>query len=246
MIHSQYLSPLLMAHSRRFISSLGLLSLFVLPASAFAHEHQTFRIGDKTYDFVIGSLNEPVNVDDKSGLDLAVSVANEHAEDETHVEGDSHAASTPVQGLEKTLKVELQAAGKTKELPITTQYGKPGSYKAIFIPTVATTLTYRIFGTIDGNSVDLSFTCNPAGHPASPEDTTELKISDAVTRISKSGAFGCPVAKAELGFPEPSAAIVDLANDDDSSATGSIALALSAVALAFGVIGFARSARPQA
>lgn len=237
-----------MTHPRRLLSLLGVLSVFAAPASAFAHEHQSFRINGKTYDFTVGSLNEPVAVDDKTGVEVSVSLADEHhEEDEHHVDGDEHEAAKPVLNLEKTLKVELQAAGKKKELPLTTVYGEPGSYKAVFIPTVATTLTYRLFGTIDGTPVDLSFTCNPAGHPATPEDTTELKLSDSVTRVHKTGAFGCPVAKADLGFPEPSMTINDLATSSGGKPVAAHAAAgLSVVALALSAIALARSRRPRA
>lgn len=236
-----------MTRPRRLVSLLALASVLAAPASAFAHEHQSFRIGDKVYDFTVGSINEPVAVDDKSGVEFSVGLANGHAEDAGHVDGDEHEAATPVTGLEKTLKVELKAAGKRKELPVTAVYGEPGSYKAVFIPTVATTLTYRIFGTIGGVPVDLEFTCNPAGHPATPEDDEELMLDENVFRVARSGSFGCPAAKADLGFPEPSAAIVDIASgtagSDGGSASGATALALSVVALAFSVIGFARSRR---
>ncbi len=216
----------------RLLSSLALVSVLAAPASAFAHEHQSFRINGKTYEFTIGSINEPVAVDDKSGVEFSVGLATEHAEDPAHVDGDEHEAATPVTGLEKTLKIELQAADKKKELPVTTVYGEVGSYKAVFIPTVATTLTYRIFGTIDGT----------------PEDTTELKIDDDVTRTLKRGSFGCPAAKADLGFPEPAATLVELSDDEDdgSSTHGVIALALSAAALAFAAMAFSRASRPKA
>jgi hypothetical protein len=192
------------------VASIGLL----FPSFAFAHETQHFQIGDKEYMFVVGSLNEPVAVDDKSGVELRVSLVpsddamatDEYDEAQPH----DHETATPVTGLEQTLKVEISAADKKKMMDLSPQFGQPGAYKAVFFPTVQTTLSYRFFGTIDGTAVDLSFSCNPAGHPASPEETTETKVSDTVTRTLKKGAFGCPVAKADLGFPEPSATLQEL------------------------------------
>lgn len=197
------------------LAALAFSLSLLLPAVASAHQHETFRIGGKTYVFTVGSLNEPVIVDDKSGVELEVALQPAaHDNNAAHADGSAeHDEGTPVLGLEKTLQVELSAAGKTKTLPITTQYGKPGAYKAVFIPTVATTLTYRVFGTIDGSAVDLSFSCNPAGHPATPEDNTETKLSDTVTRVGKSGSFGCPQVKADLGFPEPAPSLADLGTD---------------------------------
>ncbi|MDO8648212.1 MAG: hypothetical protein Q7R81_00330 [Candidatus Peregrinibacteria bacterium] len=194
-----------------FIALTSVLALTPLLASA--HETQMFRIGEKTYSFVIGSLNEPVAVDDKSGVSVAVSlVSPEEVMEPEHDEGTEHGheAPVPVTGLEQTLKVEVSAAGKTKVMDLTSVFGEPGSYKAVYIPTVQTTLTYRLFGTVEGKEVNLSFSCNPAGHPQSEDDKSEVEVSPGVTRTLKRGAFGCPVGRADLGFPEPSATVQEL------------------------------------
>jgi hypothetical protein len=194
---------------------------------AFAHENHTYRIGDKTYQFTVGSLNEAVAVDDKSGLDLRVaSVVKPGAE------------GTPVSGLDQTLKVELGAGGKKKVFNIQPSFGQPGSYRTAFYPTVQTTLTYRIFGTVDAVPIDLTFTCNPAGHPRSPDDNSEVKISDQVTRLAKRGTFGCPVAKADMGFPESSGSSYDLQTKlNDIAASIAEARAASQRAQLIGFIG---------
>ncbi len=223
------------------------IAILFAPFVASAHEHQTFRIGGKTYDITIGSLNEPVTVDDKSGVDFTI-VLGAGEEEQESGEGHEHTdTATPVTGLEQTLKVELSAGDKKKTLDLSPQYGKPGSYKAVFFPTVATTLTYRVFGIIEGTNVDLSFTCNPAGHPQSPEDTTELAVSDGVTRLKKSGAFGCPGPKEDLGFPEPSLSILSVDTSTDKAGSGTTGntggYALGIVALALSIIALVRSRR---
>ncbi len=188
-----------------------------------AHEHQIFQIGGKEYSFTVGSLNEPIVVDDKTGVDVRI------------VSG-----KTPVAGLDQTLKVELSAGDIKKVLPLAAAYNDPGAYKAVFFPTVATTLNYRLFGTIENNEVDLTFTCNPAGHPKAPEDTKLLKISNTVTRTRKSGAFGCALEKAGMGFPEKSSDIVSIeksvVRDDSKTDLSGIALILSVAALGLTLI----------
>lgn len=210
--------------------------IFVFGQAAVAHENHTYRIGEKTYQFTVGSLNEPVAVDDKTGLDFRVASLTKPG-----------AEGTPVAGLDQTLKVELSAGGKKKVFNIQPSFGQAGSYKTAFYPTVQTTLSYRIFGTMDNVPVDLTFTCNPAGHPRSPDDNTEVKLSDQVTRLSKRGAFGCPGAKADMGFPEPAssgyelqtklnsldAAIADARSGSDRAMTIGLAGAV------FGLIGLA-------
>lgn len=170
-----------------------LVALWLFPLSAFAHEVQHFRINDVTYKFVVGSLNEPLIVDDKSGVDLRVAILT----------GDEE---VPVEGLQDTLQVEVSAASKSRVFDLSTQYGTPGAYKVIFFPTTSDALTYRVFGLLDGTEIDLSFTCHTGGHVmGSAADENEVRMSDTVTRVLQRGSFGCPSDKEIFGFPERSA-----------------------------------------
>ena len=49
---------------------LVLSSTGILQNVAFAHQRQLFTIGDKDYLFVVGSIGEPLYVDQKSGVEL--------------------------------------------------------------------------------------------------------------------------------------------------------------------------------
>lgn len=202
-------------------------------AAASAHEHQTFTIGGAAYQFVVGSVGEPAIVDTVSGVELTVTQAGSAST--RSADGDMDGPSGgPVAGLEKTLQVEISAGGKSKTLALEAQHGKPGAYVATFIPTVQTTFRYRFFGTVNGTPVDLSFTCNPAGHAVTPDEKTPVKLSDTVTRTLKGGAFGCPLGKADLGFPEPSATLYDISQAGNGTSgmigavSGVLALILSA------------------
>ena len=181
-----------------YFAIFSLVALVISPLSASAHGHTSFEINGKIYSFTVGSLNEPIAVDDKTGLDLkVVSMAHHDTSEAEH-------AGAPVEGLGKTLQLELIAGGKKKTLSISPAYGVPGSYRANFVPTIQTTYGYRLFGRIDNVSFDYTWQCNPAGHPAVPADKTETIISKGVTRVEAAGSFGCPASKADLGFPEPS------------------------------------------
>ena len=52
------------------ISAAALLIFSINSQIAFAHQRALYNIGGKDYLFVIGSQNEPVFVDDKSGVDF--------------------------------------------------------------------------------------------------------------------------------------------------------------------------------
>ena len=213
------------------------LTALVLPSILFAHEHQTFEVNGVEYGFTIGSLNEPVTVDDKSGVDLRITKSGPaHGGEEGAGHDVDHEEGMPVSGLEETLKVEMIAGDVKKVTDISPVYNTPGAYKNAFYPTVATTLSYRVFGDLEGTPIDLTFTCNPAGHAPAAEDTTRIEMGDKVIRTLKSGSFGCPSDKAALGFPEESSTVVDLqekSSSNNTMALGSGAIALAALAVAF-------------
>jgi hypothetical protein len=186
--------------------TLGIVFCAIAPLT-LAHERDTFKIGNSYYLIVVGSLNEPFVVDNMSGVDLRVSqVAEPGGNGATRPTSNG----APVTGLEQTLKVELGAGDKRETLPLDPSDRAPGSYTATFIPTVQTTYSYRIFGNIHGDPVNLVFTCAPGEVSESAEDNSPLKVSETVTRLLKVGAFACPAPRKNLGFPEPSLSRYDL------------------------------------
>lgn len=191
---------------------MALAAIVLLPQFAFAHEHQVFMINGKYYQFTVGSLNEPIAVDDKTGVDLKVELVSAEQRTEKHDNSMAHMEEKflPVIDLDKTLEVELQAGTRKKIIKLTPVWNNPGTYKANFISTLKTTYHYRFFGTINNTSVDLLFTCSTGETGASKEEMIKTVISDNVERISKTGAFGCPVVKGDLGFPLSAPALNDL------------------------------------
>ena len=183
----------------------GLCVLAIMPGIASAHERQVFDVNGTKYLFIVGSLNEPVAVDDKSGVDLRIVKA-----DPADLGNSSASGAKPVEALDQTLKVEISAGAKKKIMNLTPGFRDPGAYRAVFFPTVKTTYAYRVFGELDSAPFDVTFVCNPAGHPAGAENKEVLKISDKVSRVLQVGSFGCPSAKEELGFPESAPSLADL------------------------------------
>ena len=176
----------------------ALVSLVSVTPQAFAHERQLYTIGGQDYLIVIGSLNEPIFVDDKSGVDLRVLTADPNNPMNSTAEG-----AVPVEGLEETVQVELGAGNVTKVLQLEPAFGEPGAYEAPFYPTVATTLTYRLFGTINNTPVDLTFTCTPTGEAGATADNSTVQVSEGVVRKGIEGGYGCPAQVTDAGFPEP-------------------------------------------
>lgn len=175
-----------------------LISFVSVTPQAFAHQRQLYTIGGQDYLIVIGSLNEPIFVDDKSGVDLRVLRADPNNPMNSSAEG-----AAPVEGLEETVQVELGAGNVTRVLQLEPAFGEPGAYEAPFYPTVATTLAYRLFGTINNTPVDLTFTCTPTGEAGATADNSTVQISEGVVRKGIEGGYGCPTPLTDAGFPEP-------------------------------------------
>lgn len=160
-------------------------ALLIISSPVLAHESRTYKIGENFYGFVVGSLGEPVVVDDKTGLDFSITKNNE-----------------PLVGAERLLKVEITSHNISKTFELSTVYGVDGKYKTTFFITKPNSLKYRVFGNLEGMTIDFTFECSKAGHVMNAkDDTTEVKVSEKITRTLQKGSFGCPKPKSDFEFP---------------------------------------------
>ena len=181
------------------VAILLLSSLCILQNVAFAHQRQLFTIGDKDYLFVVGSLGEPLYIDQKSGVDFSAFWPDPSDPVDSRANG-----SKPIEGLENMLKVEVVAGDKNKTFDFEPAFMNPGHYEAPFFPTVETTYNYTLFGVINGTNFKATWTCSPAGGEGTLiSNNSTVEISPNVTRKSMMGSFGCPQPLSEAGFPEP-------------------------------------------
>jgi hypothetical protein len=186
------------------IAAAAILLLSLNSQIALAHQRALYTIDGKDYLFVIGSLNEPVSVDDKTGVEFRGIWPN--ATDPTNSQANG---TQPITGLENSLKVEISAGDKNMTSDLEPAFGELGSYESkTFYPTIQTTYSYRIFGDINGTSFDQTFACNPAGGEAAEPDNSTVQISQDVVRKALIGGFGCPEPR--LGFPESYLPNVDI------------------------------------
>jgi len=116
------------------------LTMIVGTGAAFAHEARDVR----DHTLVVGFADEPVYTGQKSGLEFLVS----HGEE-------------AVEGLEETLSASVTFGDQTRDLEIEPRFGEPGWYQSVFFPTAAGPYTFRIFGEIEGEPFDESFTSGP-------------------------------------------------------------------------------------
>lgn len=115
------------------------MAMTVSIRGAVAHEPRT--VADK-YLFEVGFITEPVQIGEPNGVDLTVAYVDNNE---------------PVEGLEKTLKVDVTVAGETTTLELVARPNVRGAYTADFVPTKAGTYVFRFYGTIEGTPIDEEF-----------------------------------------------------------------------------------------
>ena len=185
--------------NRLLVSILGTSMILILAPigtySVSGHERRLYTIGDQDYLFVVGSVNEPAFVDDKSGVEVFA-----WWPDPTDPMNSQANGTKPIEGL--TFKTDISAGGKNMTLDLEPAFREPGHYEAMFYPTVPTTYNYTVYGDINGTALRDTFTCSPAGESEPAQDNSTVTVSDGVTRIGQSGGFGCFESRADVSFPE--------------------------------------------
>ena len=112
-------------------------------------------------------------------------------------------AGIPVEGLAKTLQVEVThvPSGASRIMVLRAVFQAPGDYTADLIPTAPGVYQVRVFGSIEETAVDETFVSAGGG-----------------------GGFSDVVSKTDLYFPEPLAEIREL----ESAVRGAVAAAQEA------------------
>lgn len=133
---------------RKALGSVGtillatLLASTLIPGTALAHERR--NVGK--YQLVVGFIVEPAFEGQKNGVELRVT------DTETNLS---------VEGLEKTLKVEVTHGGASRIMDLRTIFRDPGHYTADFIPTASGQYIFRFFGTIEAAQINERFESGP-------------------------------------------------------------------------------------
>jgi hypothetical protein len=145
-------------------ATLVVVSSFAIYGGA-ASAHERRMVGP--YQFVVGWLNEPAYVGLMNSLDLRIT--------DTRV-----TPAKAVEGLEKTLTVDLQSGGLAPlPLTVTARFGTPGAYNGYVMPTTTGTYTFTIKGKIDTQDVNEKFESGP-GRFGDIESTTALQYPNKV------------------------------------------------------------------
>ncbi|MBP9669194.1 MAG: hypothetical protein KBE09_02800 [Candidatus Pacebacteria bacterium] len=240
----------------------GLLATLVLPVAASAHQTRVIDLDGTLYQLTVGSLNEPVIVDDKTGLDLRVFKIGPTAWYKNRVaKGDIPKNVTPVEGLDETLTISISSGKTIKEMEMAATYGLPGGYQTTFYPVNTAAFTYHIEGMVEGKQMHQMFACNPAGHvmtaatsseamheaeesaqeaheAIAAHDDGEIHHESMGTTVYERGGFGCAKEKAAFGFPHETASIAAVTKATEKTPLDHVTFALAVL----GVLGAAFAA----
>ena len=115
---------------------------------------EDFTIGGRGYLLVMGSQNKPVFIDDKSGVDFSAYIPGPKDLMNSQANG-----TKPVNGLENTLKVIVSAGNKNQTFALEPAFRDSGRYNAPLHPTIQTTYSYTLNGTINNTPVKIKWTC---------------------------------------------------------------------------------------
>jgi hypothetical protein len=196
------------------------------PPATSAHEHRTVN---ENYEFVVGWLNEPAIAYEPNGLDFRVTLfPNGVPEEETE---EAEAQGQPVVGLEETIQAEIIAGGgaASRELTLEPAFGEEGAYESPLIPTVPGDYTFRIFGDLEGQEIDESFTSGPETFSVIGEPS-EIQFPEQLAAPA--------TADGESGSSSESSS-----SDDTARTLGIIGIIVGVVGLAAGVVGVAAAQR---
>ncbi len=180
----------------RAFGALILLAILIFPLTAMAHDE--VEVGD--YVFEIGWVSEPVIVGQPNGLYLFITPKEEQTE------GEEHHAAEGVTGAESTLKFTVEYGSASQAYDVLPVAEAPGRYTASFIPTREGQYTFRFTGTLNGETVDVTFEpeeVEPAGKfafPEAPPSPAELAAQLAAAKAQADTAQTVAIVGVVLGL----------------------------------------------
>lgn len=209
------------------LAVLALVSLATVPAAS-AHERRT--VAGK-YSFVVGFLNEPVFLEQPNAVSLTV--ANSQSNE-------------PLEGAEKTLKVDVTAGGQTKTMELKARFGQKGAYSADVVPTKGGSWVFRFTGTIEGTPIDERFESGPGrfNEPAPVADLQfPVKLPSVAELAQRTGPPAEGAATPVTQSPDVQRAL-DRANSARTTGIAGVVVGALGLAVAAAALLSRRGARP--
>jgi len=206
----------------------------LLMTNAFAH--QADAVGD--YRIEIDWKNSPPVAGESNSIRVYVSILDKSLEP-----ADQDFVSTKgVDGLKKTLKIELIVEQEKIILPLQPVSGVPGMYESVITPTFTGYSQLNILGTINDTKVSLAL------HPVKVEDPSSLQFPTVKSNEVETADFDREINDLRGDIRELQSVIAELENkitesnnksSNDNSSLMYIAIGLGVGGIAIGAASFA-------
>lgn len=152
------------------IFGLALMGGIVGPSFTAAHEPR--EVANGQYELVVGFFDEPAFVGEKNAVIVNISRPSAEA---TPAPDGQEPSGAPVEGVGDTLQIEVIYGDQKLEIEVRPLFGQPGSYVAYFFPMAEGDYSFRVFGEIEGNAIDETFTSGPETFsPVQPREPLEF------------------------------------------------------------------------
>ena len=206
----------------------------LLMTNAFAH--QADAVGD--YRIEIDWKNSPPVAGESNSIRVYVSILDKSLEP-----ADQDFVSTKgVEGLKKTLKIELIVEQEKIILPLQPVSGVPGMYESVITPTFTGYSQLNILGTINDTKVSLAL------HPVKVEDPSSLQFPTVKSNEVETADFDREINDLRGDIRELQSVMAELENkitesnnksSNDNSSLMYIAIGLGVGGIAIGAASFA-------
>ena len=149
-----------------------LLILLIIPGSVgIAYGHTVDAVGE--YRVEIGWMNEPVVSGETNAIEFYVSPMNPCPEIPEPIKcAESQEFQNGVEGLKKTVKMQLIYRDESITLPLSPDHDIPGKYYAFVNPTVSGFYQANMLGSIKDTPISLSM------HPPKVEERPKANVPD--------------------------------------------------------------------
>ena len=149
-----------------------LLLLLVIPSSVgFAYGHTVDAVGE--YRVEIGWMNEPVVSGETNAVEFYVSPLVPCPEIPEPIKcAESQEFQNGIEGLKKTVKMQLIYKDESITLPLSPDHNVPGKYYAFVNPTVSGFYQANILGSINETPISLSM------HPPKVEERAYIEFPE--------------------------------------------------------------------
>ena len=165
-----------------------LLLLLIIPGSVgIAYGHTVDAVGE--YRVEIGWMNEPVVSGETNAIEFYASPMNPCPEIQDPIKcAESQEFENGVEGLKKTVKMQLIYKDQSITLPLSPDHNIPGKYYAFVNPTVSGFYQANVLGSINETPISLSMHPPKVGERAyiefpEPSDITVQQIIDGHTAL---------------------------------------------------------------